>query len=541
MKTKELILNRKPTKIEISQTEEDQNYFKNIFDNNQNGICIVGSNGIITEVNYNYSKMFGYSIDELVGEHFRIISTPDSVAQIEQNHKSIFNSTSNLKAEEKVKHKNGTYFYIQTTNTRINDESGNGLRVTTAIDISSRLRIELVQSVLLKISNLASTPTTEDEFYKSIYDAIGQLMPVKNFAICLINHSTQKLDFPFILNEFNRREEANLNKEFNYLQNSGNSILLEKHKIDSLIDNKHLPEYIDKPHSIVGVPLKIGEDLIGSIIVKDFNGTIYTKENKDVLELVASHITRVIERKKYEDQLIVERDKAEESSRLKSEFLAQISHEIRTPLNSILSFSSLIKDELQDAISEELAETFDFIERGGNRLTRTIELLLNISKMKNQQYKIDLTEIEIVKDILNPIVNELKTNAIKKGLDLLLEIPTKSLRLVCDSYSVSQLFMNLVDNAIKYTETGSITVTPFINEVGDLQIDVADTGLGIAEEYMPTMFDIFSQEEQGYSRSYEGLGLGLSLVKNYADLNSAEIKVKSEKNVGSTFSVIFNL
>ncbi len=256
---------------------------------------------------------------------------------------------------------------------------------------------------------------------------------------------------------------------------------------------------------------------------------------------MASYVVGVIERKKYEEQLIVERNKAEESSRLKSEFLAQISHEIRTPLNSILSFSSLIKDELKDVISNELAETFDFIERGGVRLTRTIELLLNLSLTKNQQYKIDLIEVDIVKDVLTPIIEGLKPNAIKRELELSLKTPNKSLRLVCDSYSVSQLFMNLIDNAIKYTEKGAVTVKPFLNELGNLQVDVVDSGIGIANEYIPKMFEAFSQEEQGYTRSYEGLGLGLSLVKNYADLNHAELKVKSKKNVGTTFSVIFNI
>ncbi|MCP5062216.1 MAG: hypothetical protein GY936_07125 [Ignavibacteriae bacterium] len=101
--------------------------------------------------------------------------------------------------------------------------------------------------------------------------------------------------------------------------------------------------------------------------------------------------------------------------------------------------------------------------------------------------------------------------------------------------------MNLIDNAIKYTEKGTVIVKPFLNEFGNLQVDVVDTGIGIANEYIPKMFEAFSQEEQGYTRSYEGLGLGLSLVKNYADLNHAELKVKSKKNVGTTFSVIFNI
>ncbi|MCP5062219.1 MAG: PAS domain S-box protein [Ignavibacteriae bacterium] len=251
------MLNKKPTIEDSLLVEENKNYFKTIFDKNKNGICIVGMNGIIKEVNHNYSKMFGYKKNELIGQHFRIITTPDSVALIENNHKNIFNGTSDLIAEEKVKRKNGTYFYIQTTNTRVNDENGKGIRITTAIDISSRLRSELVQSVLLKISKLASISIPEVELYKSICKSIAQLMPVNNFAICIKNKLNQKLDFPFILNELNVNEELILEKEFNYLESSSNSILLNSYKINSLIDNKHLPRYELRPTSIVGVPLKI--------------------------------------------------------------------------------------------------------------------------------------------------------------------------------------------------------------------------------------------------------------------------------------------
>ena len=96
---------------------------------------------------------------------------------------------------------------------------------------------------------------------------------------------------------------------------------------------------------------------------------------------------------------------------------------------------------------------------------------------------------------------------------------TEILRIVCDQYSVSQLFANLIENAIKYTEEGSITIKAFQNDLGKIQVDVIDTGIGISNEYLPKLFDPFSQEEQGYTRSYEGIGLGLSLVRSYADLN----------------------
>ena len=102
------------------------------------------------------------------------------------------------------------------------------------------------------------------------------------------------------------------------------------------------------------------------------------------------------------------------------------------------------------------------------------------------------------------------------------------------------MFINLIENAIKYTNKGSITIESSQNPFGNIQVDITDTGIGISQDYISKIFDPFSQEEQGYTRTYEGIGLGLSLVKSYAELNNAELKVKSEKNIGSVFTVIFN-
>ncbi|MDX1701909.1 MAG: ATP-binding protein, partial [Melioribacteraceae bacterium] len=128
----------------------------------------------------------------------------------------------------------------------------------------------------------------------------------------------------------------------------------------------------------------------------------------------------------------------------------------------------------------------------------------------------------------------------EKGINLELIDPSEDMNLVCDQYSINQLFANLLENAIKYTNKGSVTIRTQRNELGNIQVDIEDTGIGISDDYLPKLFDPFSQEEQGYTRSYEGIGLGLSLVKSYAELNNAEIKVESKKDIGTVFSVIFN-
>jgi PAS domain S-box-containing protein len=248
----------------------------------------------------------------------------------------------------------------------------------------------------------------------------------------------------------------------------------------------------------------------------------------------------ITERKKFETELIKEKIKAQESDRMKSEFLAQISHEIRTPINAILSFISLIKEEVADKISDDLNTGFDIIDRNSQRLIRTIDLILNMSQVKNGSFDLQFQPTDLVSDILAPIVNQFSSSAKVKNLSLSLENHLTHQRTNIDNYTVSQIFINLIDNAIKYTNKGEVKISVYTNSSEKVCVDISDTGIGISNEYLNKIFKPFSQEDTGYTRKYDGTGLGLALVKKYCEMNYAEIKVKSEKGNGSVFSVIFN-
>ena len=267
------------------------------------------------------------------------------------------------------------------------------------------------------------------------------------------------------------------------------------------------------------------------------------EERTRKLEEVNKVLERDIKkRKETENELIIAKEKAEASDRLKSEFLAQVSHEIRTPINTILSFSSLIGDELSGKVSDDLKEGFGIMAIAGQRIIRTIDLILNMSELQTKTYDPRKTTFNLIDDILAPLMEEFQIHAGTKKLKLELVTSLEKSKAIIkkDRYSISQIFINLVDNAIKYTLKGGIKINVYLNDDNKLCVEVNDTGIGISEEYLPVLFDSFSQEEQGYSRRFEGTGLGLALVKNYCEINNAEIEVESSKGTGSTFRVIFN-
>ena len=237
--------------------------------------------------------------------------------------------------------------------------------------------------------------------------------------------------------------------------------------------------------------------------------------------------------------LIVAKEEAEKSDRLKSEFLAQMSHEIRTPIHILMSYSNLIRDEIEEQVDEDLRSNFNAIDDAGKRIIRTTDLILNMSEIATGTYEYSENTFDLYDNILKSIYEEFKLLAGEKKLGLNLIKETDNTTITADKYSIYQVFTNLIENAIKYTISGKIDIIIYTYDNGKLSVTVADTGIGIAKEYIPNLFKPFMQEDQGYSRRFEGNGLGLALVKNYCDLNQAAISVESKKGQGSRFTVTF--
>lgn len=231
--------------------------------------------------------------------------------------------------------------------------------------------------------------------------------------------------------------------------------------------------------------------------------------------------------------------RAEESKKLKEYFLAQISHEIRSPLNVIEGYSEFLMNELKDELQEEYSDIFRSMKINSKRLYRTFDLLLNTSQLHTGKYEARFEKVNIYA-LLKTLFSEFKTFADEKNIKFTLtntldEEPVAYL----DYYSMVQIFVNLLDNAFKYTLEGKIDIRIYRDDVS-ICIDIHDTGIGISTEYQNKLFTPFSQERMGYTRPYEGTGLGLALVKSFIDVNKAKIRVKSEPQAGSTFTVILS-
>jgi signal transduction histidine kinase/CheY-like chemotaxis protein len=233
------------------------------------------------------------------------------------------------------------------------------------------------------------------------------------------------------------------------------------------------------------------------------------------------------------------RDKALQASRVKSEFLANMSHEIRTPLNVVIGYTDLLAAQIGEKGNEAMQENLDSIRRAGRRLIRTIQGILDFSKIEARSFELRPEPLELGK-MLERHVQDMRILAERKNLKLVCTIDEPRISILFDEYCLSGALTNLLQNAIKFTKEGSITVTLYRASDRLLKVAVKDTGVGIDLGYLTRIFEPFSQEESGYTRSFEGNGLGLALTRRYLELNGATIEVQSRKGQGSVFTITFS-
>ena len=519
--------------------EKGKMYF--ILDMAQVIIIVLDKNFNFTFINNKGCELSGYDKQEMLTKNLFDFVSPNLKSEIQNSLNNFLAAgTKTIKTlEVPLLTKKGDTTITTWQIIILHDENNEIYFVASAYDVTEQRREEKVQKVIMQILEAANTGTNLEDFFKYIHYSVGELMNVNNFYIALYDKNSGMINFPYFIDQF---DEVSPPKRFGkglteLVLTTGKSQLITKKKDRELVKKGKI-ELLGSECAIwLGVPLKIKDDSIGAIVVQDYKEeNTYTKKEKEILEFIAYAIARAIERKKVEGERNFLIQELKENNKSKDKLFSIISHDLKGPFNSLLGFSEILTNEYETLTSEEIKEYISILHESSKLLYSMTNNLLQFSRF--QMGKIEFKPQKIIfNKLVSAVISMLKGNAIKKQISINVEIPP-NLELMADEEMISSVIQNLVNNSIKFTETGGdITISAESKHEEEnyfIEIMVSDTGVGMSQAELDKLESAELFSTPGTEKEY-GTGLGLNLVKEFLEKHGGKLIIQSEKNVGSTF------
>lgn len=285
--------------------------------------------------------------------------------------------------------------------------------------------------------------------------------------------------------------------------------------------------------ALLAVPLLREDRLIGGLVVRRRAPGQFQKETVDLLQTFATQSALAIQNARLFREIEAKGRELEIASKHKSDFLANMSHELRTPLNAILGYTELILDKIYGDVPENIQEVLERVEKNGRHLLGLINDVLDLSKIEAGQLVLSLDDYSM-KEVVHTIFTSVESLAAEKNLELQVSVAPEVAQGKGDHQRISQVFLNLVGNAIKFTEAGEVRVEATASD-DTFVISVSDTGPGLSEADQQMIFEEFHQVDGSSTRKKGGTGLGLSIAKRIVEMHGGRIWVESTEGKGSTF------
>lgn len=297
---------------------------------------------------------------------------------------------------------------------------------------------------------------------------------------------------------------------------------------------KGIPEGHVKLHKFLTIPVFSDDNIVAVVGVAN-KPNDYNDSDIRQLTLLMDTVWKMAERQIILTDLQKAKEKAEESDRLKTSFLLNISHEIRTPMNGIFGFLNLLEDP--EYSKDEKSEFIKIVNQSGERLMTTINDIVEISKIEIGDVIVSMQEFDL-REVMKFHFEFFSPQAKNQNLTLSIssQVENDDAFIFSDKHKIDSILINLLKNAIKFTEKGKIEFGNYIKD-NEIHLYVKDTGSGIHAEKLHLIFDRFVQGDTGTTRAYEGSGIGLSIVKAFTEALNGTVSVHSEPGIGSTFVV----
>ena len=515
-----------------------------------NLLCIAGTDGYFKYLNPAWEAILGYGREELLSRPYLDFIHPDDREATISEAAHVASGRNTLSFENRYRCKDGRYKWLHWSAVV---RAERGLIYCVAADVTERKWQEARLSGQYAVTHLLAEMPSLPSATPLILQAICESLNWSVGAIWRLDANEKLLrcveTWQMPGTQFQSFDQSTRSQTFTFGQGLPGRVWLQAQPvwIEDVTCDTNFPRIAiasrEGLHSALGFPILLGHEVLG--VLEFFSPEIKQPDSKllDMMGAIGSQIGQFIERKEAEDalrlyarDLEIARSRAEEATRAKSEFLANISHEIRTPMNAIIGMTELA---LATRITREQREYLNAIESSADALLSLVNDLLDFSKVEAR--KLDLDNVEFgLRDALEDTMRVLAPRAHKKGLELACRISSGIPDgLKGDPLRLRQVIVNLVGNAIKFTEKGEVVlgVEPQSRHNGNVELNfsVSDTGIGIAPEKQTVIFEAFSQADSSTTRRYGGTGLGLAISAQLVQLMGGAISVQSKPGRGSTF------
>ncbi|MCB0167167.1 MAG: GAF domain-containing protein [Anaerolineae bacterium] len=306
---------------------------------------------------------------------------------------------------------------------------------------------------------------------------------------------------------------------------------------------------LPQTNSEVAIPLISRGSVLGILDLQDRQSFRFSQSDIDTFETLASYLVTALENAYLIEEIQEAREAAESASRAKSAFLANMSHELRTPLNAIIGYSEMLQEEAEDIGQEEIVPDLKKIQTASNHLLTLINDILDLSKIEAGRMELDLDTFDVM-NLVESVIMTIQPSIEKNHNRLELQQPGEVGVMYADPLKIRQVLFNLLSNAAKFTQNGSITLqvireaapstngnNPTDRSTDWIRFRVSDTGIGMTADQSNRIFDAFTQADSSTTRKYGGTGLGLAISQRLCQMMGGQITVESQPNHGSTFTM----
>ena len=534
------ITDRRKTEEQLRATSD---YLENLLDCANAPIIVWDPDTRITRFNHAFEHLTGYLSGEMIGEKleflFSVSNRSESMKKINRALKGEYWES----VEIPILCKNGNIRIVLCNSANIYAKDGTTLQAVIAqgIDITDRTKQEQIQKILYNISKAGIATDNLELFIAEIQKELNAIIDTTNFYIAFYDESTDTISMPFMADQKDRFTIHPAAKTMTkYMMESHKPLLATKDDMLALQKSGHIDVHGTLSEIWLGVPLKSHGKVTGAMVAQSYEDVnAYGKQEMAIINFFSDQVSLSIERKKAEEEIKAALEKAQESDRLKSAFLATMSHELRTPLNAVIGFSQLIDAETPPDEVEMMTQR---IYKSGLHLLSIIEDMFDVTLIESGQVSVKKEEFTILPfmENIHKMLKVEQGKANKEGIDIVFhrEPENRDFLICTDKFKLRQILINLLKNALKFTPEGLIEYGYILEsrqEKPVLKFFVKDTGIGIPEKLQGIIFDIFRQVDDTHTRQYGGTGIGLSVAKKLTEMMGGQIWVDSKEGEGSTF------